>query len=195
LPVIILTELPTNYPSEYIETVTLNDGLRVTLRPIRPDDAPRLQAGFARLSPQTVYMRFLTTFSELSDKQARQFAEVDYQTRMAFVGSIPEAAGTSSGLPEERLVCVARYAMIGPHEPGVAESAVVVGDNYQNRGLGSIALDRLIRYARTHGVNSFLATVNVSNARIMHIVLRSGLPFERKVLEPGTWEVRIQLEP
>jgi acetyltransferase len=174
------------YPSQYIEQITLNDGTLVTLRPIRPDDAPRLQVTFSRLSPETIYLRFLQTFNQLSDEQARKFANIDYQEQMALVGSIQEEE-------EERLIGVARYALLSDHEPGLAEAAVVVRDDYQNRGLGKIILDRLVRYAREHGVSAFLATVQVSNARIVHFIKRSGLPFERKMLEPGVWEIRIQL--
>jgi len=53
------------------------------LRPIRPDDAPRLQEGFSRLTPQTIYMRFPPGAKELTDQQARELAEVDYYKRMA----------------------------------------------------------------------------------------------------------------
>ena len=71
------------YPSEYIEEIQLRDGTRVTLRPIRPEDAPLLQEAFTRLSPQTIYMRFLEIFRHLSDEQARFFADVDYHSKMA----------------------------------------------------------------------------------------------------------------
>jgi hypothetical protein len=56
-------------------------------------------------------------------------------------------------------------------------------------------LDRLIRYARTHGVQAFLATIHVSNARILRFIQRSGLPFDREILEPGVWKITIQLHP
>lgn len=179
--------LPPNYPSECIETVILRNGTPVLLRPIRPDDAPRLQEGFARLSPQTIYLRFLQTFKELTDEQARQFATVDYQQRMALVGSIQEEG-------EERLIAVARYSMVGENQPGIAEAGIVVRDDYQNRGLGTIALERLVRYGRLHGVTGLLATTHMSNTRIMHFVQRSGLPFEKKMLEPGTWEILVKLD-
>ena len=52
------------------ETVTLSDGTTVTLRPIRADDAERLQALHARLSPETIYLRFL----DLKAKVCRPFA-------------------------------------------------------------------------------------------------------------------------
>src|SRR5512135_115754 len=82
--------LPASYPTEDIDNVTLRDGTRVTIRPICPSDAAGLQAGFQRLSPQSIYLRFLETFSQLSDKQAQYFVNVDYQARMAFVGEIEE---------------------------------------------------------------------------------------------------------
>jgi RimJ/RimL family protein N-acetyltransferase len=179
--------LPSGYPNECIETVFLKDGTQVLLRPIRPDDAPRLQEGFARLSPQTIYLRFLQTFKELTDEQARQFATVDYQQRMALVGSVQEEG-------EERLIAVARYSMVGEDHPGIAEAGIVVRDDYQNRGLGTIALERLVRYGRLHGVTGLLATIHMSNTRILHFIQRSGLPFDKKMLEPGTWEILVKLD-
>jgi acetyltransferase len=156
------------YPSDYIESVTLRDGTQVTIRPIRPDDAPRLQVTFKRLSSQTIYLRFLETLKQLSDKQAIYFANVDYQERMALVAEVEEAG-------EDSIIAVARYDMLGDSEPGAAESAIVVN------------------YAREHGVASFLATIHMSNARIMNFVKRSGFPFERKMIEPGIMQVRVIL--
>lgn len=184
---------PHKYPSEMEEHISLKDGSPVWLRPIRPDDAPRLQEGFARLSPETIYMRFLETFRQLPDAQAEALANVDYQQRMALVGSIQEDG-------QERLVAVARYALIPAlapgqeaPEPGLAEAGIVVRDDYQRRGLGKIIMNRLVRYASLHGVQTFVATVHVSNQRILHFITQSGLSFERKMFEPGVWEVRIPL--
>jgi acetyltransferase len=171
------------------EVVTLKDGSQVTIRPILPEDAPRLQEGFTRLSPQTIYYRFLETAREMSNEQARALANVDYCKRMALVGAIQEDG-------HERLVAVARYAMIeDATEPGLAEAGIVVRDDYQQRGLGKIAMNRLVRYAREHGVQAFLATTLTSNARILHFIERSGLTYQRKMIEPGVWEIRIQLKP
>lgn len=179
--------LPPNYPEEYIQEVTLRDGSMVTIRPIRPDDASRLQAGFARLSPQSIYLRFLESFKELPDKQAQNFATVDYQTRMALVAEIQE-----NGRPH--LIGVARYGLVEDRGPGIAESAVVVVDEYQGRGLGTILLQHLVNYAQAHDVRAFLATVHMTNAKIMRFVQKSGFPSEKKMTEPGVWEVQIFLE-
>jgi acetyltransferase len=170
------------------ETVRLLDDRLVTLRPIRPEDAPLLQEGFARLSTQSIYMRFLQSINSLSDRQAQQFATVDYIERMAIVGSVQE-----EGL--ERLVAVARYGTITGSEPGLAEAAIVVRDDYQGQGLGKILMIRLLQYGSKHGVRKLVATVHSTNARILRFITKSGLPFEKKMLEPGVWEYHIRLEP
>jgi RimJ/RimL family protein N-acetyltransferase len=159
----------------------------VTLRPIRPDDAPRLQEGFARLSQQSIYMRFLKAASGLSDAEARQLASVDYEERMALVGAVQE-----DGV--ERLVAVARYGTITGDEPGLAEAGIIVRDDYQGLGLGRILIKRLLQYGRVHGVRKLVATVHASNAAIQRFITKSGLPFEKKMLEPGVWEYRIRLD-
>jgi acetyltransferase len=175
------------YPADAITRIALRDGTPVTIRPIRPEDAPMLQEGFKRLSPQSVYFRFLESFKELSEERARYFAQVDYQNRMALVAEVEE---------KERsiLIGVARYALLGPGQPRIAEAAIIVMDEYQNRGLGSMLLKQLINYGRQHGVVNFLATVHISNRKIIRFVKRSGLTFEKKVMEPGVWEIRIQLD-
>lgn len=174
------------YPENYIKRVTLKDGSPVTLRPIRPDDAPRLQEGFSRLSAETIYLRFMESYKELSDEQAYEYANLDYLQRMAFVGAIQEEG-------EERLVVVARYARLDKGEPGGAEAAIVVRDDYQGLGLGTFAMQHLVNYARDHGIRYFQATVHMSNSRILNFIAKSGLPYEREMLEPGAWSIRVWL--
>jgi GNAT superfamily N-acetyltransferase len=175
------------YPQDWVEQVILHDGTSVTIRPIRPGDAPKLQAAFKRLSTQSIYLRFLEVFTQLTDQQARDFANLDYYHRMALVAEIQEPDGLN-------LIGVARYAMLDGDEPGLAECAIVVIDEYQKQGLGSLLLRRLIRYARSHAVQTFLATVHVSNAQIMRFIQRSGFPAEKKMIEPGVWEIRVRLQ-
>lgn len=173
--------LTPTYPPEQ---VTLRDGTAVTLRPIRPDDAPRLQAAVARLLPQSIYLRFLIPLRRLSDADAQRLAMVDYDRRMALVAVI-EVDG------EEHIIGVARYAMT--ETDGVAEPAIVVGDTYQGRGLGTILLALLARYARAHGVHAFAATIAAENTRILRVVEHTGLPFKVHDLGHGERELRIDL--
>lgn len=178
--------LPPGYPAEWVEQVHLKDGVLVNIRPILPVDWTLLQEGFTRLSPQSIYYRFLESARQLSDEQAHRLANLDYQDRMALVAVIEE-----QGI--ERLVGVARYAFSPEHGPGAAETAVVVRDDYHGRGLGTLLYERLIRYARQHGVMTFIGAIHQSNSVVMKFIRKSGLPFEREMIEPGTFLVKIHL--
>lgn len=165
------------------EAVVLRDGSRLTLRPIRPDDAPRLQALHARLSPESIYFRFLGWHPALSEQEAQQFANLDYHTRMAFA-----ALNEENG--EEKIVAVARYAACLPDHPDEADAAIVVEDRCQNLGLGTLLLDRLLAYGRAHGIAAFRADINPENERMLRFIRRSGLPATSKLTE-GALEIRI----
>lgn len=78
-------EMPLKLPAA--EAITLRDGTALTIRPIWPEDAPRLQALHARLSPETIYLRFMGMPPVLFLHEAEQLAQVNYQTRMAFVAT------------------------------------------------------------------------------------------------------------
>jgi acetyltransferase len=169
------------------EQATLRDGTAVTIRPIRPDDARHLQALFDRLSPESIALRFLGQPKELPHKQAKQFATVDYHKRMALVAAREEGG-------EEHIIAVARYAVDPAGQPDLAEAAIVVEDEYQKQGLGTLLLTRLVTYAQSHGIRAFMATIRQDNAQIMRFVRQSGLPTESR-LESGAWEILVKLGP
>ncbi|HKZ86270.1 MAG TPA: GNAT family N-acetyltransferase [Anaerolineae bacterium] len=170
----------------YPETVTLRDGTAVTLRPIRPEDALRLQEAFEQLSPESVFLRFLDQRAALSDVEARRFATVDYHSSMAIVAVIEEHG-------EEHIIGSARYVAVDPAKPDTAEAAVTVVDEYQRRGLGVILVQHIVEYARAHGIRYFLATVHYSNEQILHFIERSKLRTDKR-LESGAWEIKILLD-
>jgi RimJ/RimL family protein N-acetyltransferase len=167
------------------ETVTLRDDTEVIVRPILPEDAPRLQNLFSRLSPESIYFRFLGRPKDLPRAQAERLVNVDYEKRMAFVAT----CGTDD---VRDIIAVARYAEV-EGSPGLAEAGVVVEDRYQKRGLGTILLSRLTQYAREQGVQAFYASVHPANNRILRFIQRSGLPSESR-LESGVWEMHVSLE-
>src|SRR5712691_2037704 len=74
------------YPWALIHRIELADGAALRLRPIRPDDEPRLVELFSRLSRRTVYQRFFRAYERLPEHWYHHFANVDYRTRLA-VGS------------------------------------------------------------------------------------------------------------
>ncbi|HJS28256.1 MAG TPA: GNAT family N-acetyltransferase [Anaerolineales bacterium] len=167
------------------ETVVLAGGEIVHIRPIRPDDAARLQASHVRMSPETIYDRFMSYKKELPDDEARYLSAVDYDRHMALVASIDQYG-------EENLVGVARYHVLDT-APDSAEFAIVIGDPYQHMGLGTHLFRRLIEYAQAHGIRTLIGITHRQNIRLLRFVQRSGLPIER-TLQGDLYEVRLTLE-
>lgn len=172
-------------PAQEVEWVRLQSGQQVKIRPIQPEDALRLQKLFQRLSPESVFLRFLGTRKTLTNQDAQRLAHVDYDQRMAFVATLADG-------PEEILIAVARYSAIAGSDPLEAEAAVIVEDSYQHQGLGTLMLERLSTYARQHGIQRFWAAVHHSNSRILRFLKHSGLPLEMS-LEEGIWDIHVSI--
>lgn len=169
------------------ESFTLKDGTQVIIRPIVPEDADHLQDTFDHLSMESIYLRFLSFKKELPDEEARDLATVDYTSHMAFV-----AVCQKNG--RDIVVGVSRYARQDAGDPEMAESAVVVQDDYQGRGIGKLLLRRLVKYARAKGIHFLRGNLQIGNDRMLELVRRSGL-FHRTRFVDGIWEVTIDLGP
>lgn len=151
------------YPSELAREVTCRDGVRVRLRPIRPDDAPRLQALHARLSRETIYQRFFGATPRLPTPWSHFLAEVDYRRRLALV--------LERGPAEDpELIGVGRYEPTA--EPDTAEVAFVVEDRWQGKGLGTVLFTTLLAAARARGIRRFRADVLADNRRMLDLIVR-----------------------
>ena len=78
------------YPSQLTTEWTQPDGLKVVIRPIKPEDA-ELEVEFVRkLSPETKYYRFMNTMRELPPAMVTRLTQIDYDREMAFVAVIEE---------------------------------------------------------------------------------------------------------
>jgi GNAT superfamily N-acetyltransferase len=119
----------------------------LTIRPIRPDDEDGLGRMFRRLSPDTVYRRFLSPVKAPRASALRHFANVDHDLREALVAE-------SDG----EIIGVARYDRIAG-DRAHAEVAVVVEDAWQRHGVASTLLRRLGETERGRGVDAFTGTM------------------------------------
>jgi len=162
-------DAPAPYPKELEREIVLRDEARLNVRPIRPDDEPRLVDLYDRLSRHTAYQRFFTVMKRLPPDWAHFLANVDYRRRLALVVEHP---------PAGELVAVARYEPTD--EEDTAEIAFVVQDGWQDRGLGTLLLGDLLAAAETHGIRRFRAYVLADNSRMLDLLLRFTEVLERK---------------
>jgi GNAT superfamily N-acetyltransferase len=146
----------------------LADGARITIRSIRADDRAELQRAFGRLSAESRHRRFFGGPQTLSDERARYLTEVDGRNHVALVATME-----SHDLKEEIGLGVARFVR-SPEQPEVAEAAITVADEAQNRGIGKRLLAELAAAAREQGIHTFRAEVLAENAPMRRILEQAG---------------------
>ena len=163
-------------------TIRLRGGIRLRVRPLRGDDGERLHHLFHRLSPETVYRRFMSPLPDLTADMAKNLLDVDHRDREALA---VEVAG--------ELVGVVRYTR-DRERPDTAEIAIVVEDAWQRFGLGTALTSRLAAVARRRGIRTFRATMLGDNRPATRLLLHYS-PATRFELSTGELEAQVPLRP
>lgn len=163
----------------------LRDGHTMELRRLRPDDVDRMMAFIARLSRETVRMRFLAPVrvDAVSTRQlAERLSRLDFVGNAAFVACFPG---------EEEIRAIGRYASDGSDAP---EVAFVVEDGLQGQGVGTMLLRVLAALARENGYNKLSAQMLTENREMLRVFRASGYPLKLK-LEGDTERVEMEITP
>jgi len=168
--------------STRVSAAELSDGSEVEIRPITPDDKAGLTAGFERLSELSRYRRFLSPTSHLSARELAYLTDVDHHDHEALVAIDPSSR---DGL------AVARYVR-SAQNPGEAEFAVAVADDWQRRGLGTALLRQLAARARAEGITRFTGFVLEDN-QPMRGLLQSLGEVQQRDTQDGTLEVWLDI--
>lgn len=142
-----------------------DDGSRVTIRPIRPEDREIERAFVSKLSSNSKYFRFFSAIKGLSPQMLDRFTQVDYPREMAFIATVQVAA-------QDLEIGVARYAP-GSSE-ATAEFAVVIADEWQGRGIGRELLRHLFEVARTSGFERLEGIVLSANENMLSLCRSLG---------------------
>jgi GNAT superfamily N-acetyltransferase len=155
------------FDQAYGEDVLLEDGTRVHLRLVRPEDKQLMLEAWERLSPESRYRRFFAAKTSLSEAELRYLTEVDNVDHVA-IGATRKRRGKQEALGVARFI---RFA----DRPQVADAAVTVVDDAQGLGLGRILLSRLIAAGRERGIERFRCDVLADNEGMRNLV-RSLVP-------------------
>jgi acetyltransferase len=153
------------YPEELARRARLSDGSDVLLRPIRPEDEPLWLEMLAGCSRESIYARFRYFFQWQSHQAAVRYCFIDYDREIAMV-----AERERDGRRE--LLGVGRLVADPDHES--VEYAVLVGDKWQNKGLGSVLTECCLEIAGHWGLQRVVAQTGSDNARMLALFRRLG---------------------
>ena len=153
------------YPSELEGWLTLKDGRRVRVRPIRPEDEVLYPAFGEKMDPEDVRLRFFSPLKEATHAFIARLTQLDYAREMALAALDPET---------NELMGVVRIAA----DPDLqcAEYAVIVRSDLKGLGLGWGLMQRIIAYARSIGLKRITGEVLRENTTMLRMA--EGLGFE-----------------
>ncbi len=146
------------YPARYISAWNLRDGTAVTVRPIRASDEPLVAAFHAKLSEQSVYLRYFAPISlstRISHERLSRICFNDYDREIALVVERIEADGKPMILGIGRLVRT--------RDGSEGEYGILVRDDQQRQGVGTELLRRLVDIGRAEGLQRITAEILPEN--------------------------------
>jgi acetyltransferase len=168
------------YPEEFIRKVKMRDGTEITLRPIRPEDEPAWMELLGSCSQETIYSRFRYFFFWQSHEVASRYCYIDYDREMAIVAELQEG-------DKRRLLGIGR--LTADPSRTVAEYAVLVQDDWQNKGLGGLLTDYCTEIARAWGVKKIVAYTTTDNPRMIAVFQKRNFEIRH---DPASSLVEIQ---
>ncbi len=172
-------------PAPPDDRLELNDGRRVSLRPLTPQDADAEQHFVRSLSTASRVRRFHIGIRELSPETLRALTQIDQRRHVALVAQ-----------PEDDpalIVADARYVLLDDSDE--AEFAIAVADEWQGAGLGGQLVQRLLEHARRHGVRALFGDVLHDNHRMIAMVREAGGRFVRHPGDATLTRARFETTP
>jgi acetyltransferase len=172
------------YPNQYETTGTTKSGLKIFIRPIRPEDAPLLQDLFNSLSQRTIYYRFFSQMKSLPSDMLVRFTQIDYDRDMALVA-------IDNSQSKEKILGVARLISdIGGVD---ADFAIMIADQWHGEGIGATLVKRLITIAKERKMESLYGLVLAENKQMLGLAQKLGFVISRSRDDFNQYEIKIDL--
>jgi acyl-CoA hydrolase/GNAT superfamily N-acetyltransferase len=169
------------YPVALETFRTTRSGLNILLRPVKIGDEPLMKDFFYNLSNDSMYRRFMSARMDMPHERLQEFGIVDYANSMMILAIV-------EGDRKETIAAIGQYEI--NKKMHTAEVALVVKDEYQNRGVGHDLLTYLTRLARRRGLLGFTADVLVDNKPMLDLFKSMGFDTEKRNDE-GVYEMQM----
>ncbi len=169
------------YPEELERWVETKDGSRVFLRPLKITDEPLLRDMFYKLSAESVKLRFFNALKNMPHERLQELLRVDYESNLSLVVLTDRSESAE-------LIGIAHYRR--DLRTNFADSAYLVRDDWQGKGIGTALFNALTDAARERGIAGLHADVLATNAGMMRVFHRCGYAVESE-LEDGVYRLTL----
>jgi acetyltransferase len=147
----------------------------VIIRPIRPEDEPLMINFHRALSQETVHLRYFGSLrleELISHERLLRICFTDYDREIALVIETMQSSPS-----ERRIIAVAR--LIKAHGVNEAETAIIVSDNWQHKGLGTKLLHDLVDIGRAEKLERIFGHILPGNYVMKRICRKLGFQLTR----------------
>jgi len=148
----------------YSSTEQLRDGRKVEIHALRPDDKDDMLAAIGRTGMQSLQRRFFVAKRGFSEREIAFFMNIDFVSHVALAAFADEDG-------RKVIIGGGRYIVT---EPGKAEIAFVVIDDYQGQGVGTLLMRHLAVIAGKAGLKELFAEVLPENAAMRKVFSKFG---------------------
>jgi len=159
------------YPQQYVSQFVARNDMEFVIRPIMPEDEPKIVYFHKSLSEESFYLRYfrrLNLSQRVTHERLTRICFTDYDRTIALVAETTD----------KRIAAVGRLNKI----PGSKSAAfgMLVNDNYQGQGLGVELLSRLLVIAKAEGLETVEAYMLDHNQVMQRMCERFCFSFEHK---------------
>src|SRR5450631_3616788 len=170
------------YPSQWERHIEIKDGLRIYVRPIRPEDEPLIHEFLQHVTMQDLRLRFFAPMKEFTHEFIARLTQLDYARAMAFVAF---EEGTDD------VVGVVRIHSDSIYESG--EYAILLRSDLKGRGLGWALMQMMIEYAKSEGLKSVSGDAVQENNIMLEICRNLGCEIKADPVDHGICDVTLKL--
>jgi acetyltransferase len=163
--------------------VTLRDGERALLRPLRPEDAALYPDFLGNVSHEDLRLRFFAPLRQLSPEMIDRLVHYDPAKAMAFI-AIDLATG--------RMLGVVR--LHDDEGSASGEFAIIVRTRLKGHGLGWRMMQHMIANAKEKGLKSVRGQVLAENVTMLAMCEQLGFHISDDPVEGGVKQVMLPLD-
>ena len=153
--------------TDWSRDLITHSGFKFHVRPARPDDVVALGAFFARVTPEDLRFRFLSSMKTVDQDRLKSMTSVDHRQTESFLAVEP-----SNGA----IVATAMLACDPALEVG--DVAISVSADRKNLGISWELLNHLTRYAVAKGVKRLQSLESRSNGSAIKLEKELGFTAE-----------------
>ncbi|MGQ7933301.1 bifunctional acetate--CoA ligase family protein/GNAT family N-acetyltransferase [Paraburkholderia sp. D1E] len=172
------------YPRRFEETLDWQ-GLRVTVRPIRPEDEAAHHDFVEAMTPEDLRLRFFGAVGSFDHSQLARMTQIDYDREMALIATVDSEEGFTRTLGVVRAVA--------DPDNETAEFAVAIRSDQKGRKLGQLLMDRIIKYARARGIHWLVGEALRENGPMIALARSRGFTIT-PTEDPGVVGFRMALD-